>query len=191
MSMHTTRYEIHIEDRLVRDIREHRGWFTGLGLLFLVLGVAAIAFPWVAALSLELAIGALLLIGGIAQMVQTLRGPRWSGYGMSLTLAGVALIAGLLMLVFPVAGVFTLATVVMLFLLIGGTLKTAFALLVRPAVGWGWILTSGLLSLALGLLILAQFTATVPWVLGLLLGVDFIFTGIWMLMLASHAGRLG
>lgn len=191
MSTHRTHYEIRVEDRLVHDIRENRGWFFGLGILFLVLGVAAIAFPWTATLSLELAIGALLLIAGIAQLVHTLRGPRWSGYGMSLGLAALALIAGLLMLLFPVAGVITLSTLVMLFLLIAGAVKTAFALRVRPAMGWGWVLTSGLLSLALGLLILMQFATTVPWVLGLLLGIDFLFTGVWLLMLASQAGRLG
>lgn len=189
--MHTTRYEIHIEDRLVRDIIEHRRWFTGLGILFLVLGIAAIAFPWIAALSLELAIGALLIIAGAAQLVQTLSGPRWSGYGMSLGLGAVALIGGLLMLVFPVAGTITLATLVMLFLLIGGAIKTSFALLVRPAIGWGWIMISGILSLLLGLLLLVQLASTVPWMLGLLLGVDFIFTGLWMLILSSRAARLG
>lgn len=60
----------------------------------------------------------------------------------------------------------------------------------KPALGWGWLLVGGLLSLALGLLVLLQLTEAYPWFLGLLLGIDFIFSGIWMIALASRAKRL-
>ncbi len=190
MVTYSTHAEVRIEDALLDDIKSHRGWFTGLGIVFLVLGCLAIAFPWVATLSLELTIGALLVVAGIAIGVQAFSGPRWKGRAMSLGLAALALISGVLMLFFPLAGVVTLTTLVMLYFLLTGATKLWFAYQSRPAIGWGWILTSGILSLALGLLMLFQLEELLPWVLGLLLGVDFIFGGAWMLMLASRAKLL-
>lgn len=190
MVTYSTRHEVRIDNSLLYEIKNHRGWFIGLGIIFLALGVLAIAFPWVATLSLELAIGIIFVIAGIAIGVQSFFIRRWKGLAMNLGLAVLALITGLLMLFFPLAGVFTLTTLVMLYFLLTGATKTWFAVRVRPANGWGWILTSGLLSLALGVLILFQMAAFLPWILGLLLGVDFIFGGFWMLVLAAKARHL-
>ncbi|NMT65126.1 HdeD family acid-resistance protein [Marinobacter orientalis] len=188
--METRHYEVSVESNLINDIKHHTRWFKGLGIVFLVLGIAAIAFPFVATLSLEIAIGILFVIAGVAQAVQSFSVPRWGGFFLSLGLAALALIIGLLMLFYPLAGVITLTGLVAAFFLIAGTFKTAFALQVKPAIGWGLLLTGGLLSLALGLLILFQLAEAYPWILGLLLGIDFIFTGIWMIALASRAKRL-
>ncbi len=182
-----THYQLKVESHLTENIQHHTGWFTGLGIVFLLLGVAAIAFPWIATLSLEIAIGLLFIIAGVAQGVQSFSIPRWRGFLLSVALSALALILGVLMVFFPMAGAVTLTAFVAAFLLVGGVMKTAFAVQVKPAIGWGWFLASGLLSLLLGLLILLQLEETFPWVLGLLLGIDFLFTGIWMLVLATKA----
>jgi uncharacterized membrane protein HdeD (DUF308 family) len=181
---------IDMQHSLVSDIRHKSSWFLALGSLFLVLGVLAIVFPWVATLSFELVVGALFLIAGVAQTAHAFSIGRWKGFGMNLALGLLALIAGVLMLFFPVAGAVTLTTMVAVFLLVTGSIKTGFAFNARPAIGWGWILTSGLLSLALGVLILIQVAASMPWILGLLLGVDFLFSGFWILMLAIKSKQL-
>lgn len=188
--METRRYEVSVHTNLINDIKHHTRWFTGLGVVFLVLGIAAIAFPFVATMSLEIAIGILFVIAGVAQAVQSFSIPRWAGFFLSLGLSALALIVGLLMLFYPLAGVITLTTLVAAFFFVTGILKTAFAFQVKPALGWGWLLIGGLLSLALGLLVLLQLSEAYPWFLGLLLGIDFIFTGIWMIALASRAKRL-
>jgi len=188
--METKRYEVSVKTNLINDIKHHTHWFTGLGIVFLVLGFAAIAFPFVATLSMEILVGVLFVVAGIAQAVQSFSIPRWSGFFFSLGLSALALIAGLMMLFYPLAGVITLTGLVAAFFLLAGALRTAFALQIKPAIGWGLLLTGGLLSLALGLLILLQLPEAYPWILGLLLGIDFIFTGVWMITLASQARRM-
>lgn len=190
MATQSTYRHMRTQYLLIRDMKRFRGWFIALGCVFLVLGVLAIAFPWIATLSLELTIGTLFVIAGIAQTIHSFYISRWKGFAMNLMLATLALVAGGLMLFYPMAGVVTLTSLVMVYFLLTGVVKTGFALQVRPALGWGWILTSGLLSLALGVLILIQLVAFVPWILGLLLGVDFLFTGFWILLLAVKAGQL-
>lgn len=185
-----THYQMKVDSHLTENITHHTGWFTGLGIVFLLLGVAAIAFPWIATLSLEIAIGLLFIIAGVAQGVQSFSIPRWKGFLLSVALSALALILGILMVLFPLAGTVTLTAFVAAFLLVGGVMKTVFAMQVKPAVGWGWFMAGGLLSLLLGLLILLQLEETFPWVLGLLLGIDFLFTGTWMLALATQARRM-
>jgi uncharacterized membrane protein HdeD (DUF308 family) len=191
VSREINEYEIQVQNRLIVGIKENSQWFVGLGILCVVLGIAAIAFPWIAALSLSMAIGIMLIVIGVTQVFQAFAVPRWRGFGPSLLLASLALVVGGLMVFYPPAGTVTLATLVMFYLLVAGAIKVSFGWRARPALGWGWILTSGLLSLALGLLLLLQVIVTMPWVLGLLIGIDLIFSGIWLLVLNYAAKRLG
>lgn len=190
MKQSASELEVRVHDTLIRDIKHHRAWFTALGITFLLLGMAAIVFPWVATLSIDLAVGALMLVAGIAQLLHSFSVPRWRGTVLSICLSGFAIIAGTLMVFFPLAGIITLTILVMLFFLLSGIFKTIFAFQVRPAIGWGWILVSGLMSVGLGLLILIKFNEALPWVLGVLLGIDFIVTSVWMLALATSAKKI-
>lgn len=182
--------EVQAQYILTRDLEHHKRWFTGLGIVFLVLGVAAVAFPWLATLSVEMIIGALLLTGGIAQMLQSFSVPRWRGTLPGFVLAGLAIITGLLMLFFPVAGIITLTMLVTLFFLLSGTAKILFAVQIKPAMGWGWTMVSGLMSLGLALFILFKFNEALPWVLGLLVGIDLVITGFWMMALAASFKKM-
>lgn len=51
--------------------------------------------------------------------------------------------------------------------------------------GWGWIVFSGVSALALGALILAGWPGSAAKVLGLLVGLNFLTTGVSLLALAS------
>ncbi|WP_162299690.1 DUF308 domain-containing protein [Marinospirillum perlucidum] len=189
MSEPINELEVQTRDLLTSEIKNHRSWFTGLGIVFLLLGVAAVTFPWVATLSVDIILGTLLMIAGLAQIFHSFSIPRWRGTLLSLGLSGLGLLTGILMLLFPLAGVVTLTLLVTVFFLLSGTAKTFFAFRIRPAVGWGWTLVSGLSSLGLALLILFQFNEVLPWVLGLLLGIDLIISSVWMLALASSAKK--
>ena len=43
--------------------------------------------------------------------------------------------------------------------------------------GWGWQVADGLVTLALGLLVLAEWPGSGLWVIGLFVGIDLIFYG--------------
>jgi uncharacterized membrane protein HdeD (DUF308 family) len=58
--------------------------------------------------------------------------------------------------------------------------------------GWGWGLTNGLVTLLLGILILTMKFFGLLWVLGTLVGISFLFSGIDLLTFsASFHGREG
>jgi uncharacterized membrane protein HdeD (DUF308 family) len=49
---------------------------------------------------------------------------------------------------------------------------------------WGWLLSSGVIAFLLGALIILLWPAVAGWVIGLLVGIDLMLSGWWMLMLA-------
>ena len=75
--------------------------------------------------------------------------------------------------------------------LMTGVAKTMFALSLKPASGWVWVLASGLVSVALGVMILAGLPATATTILGLLLGIELISNGVLFLFVALGLRKLG
>jgi uncharacterized membrane protein HdeD (DUF308 family) len=166
-------------------LKEHRSWFVLVGIVLIVLGLAAITFPFIAAVALELLLGWIFVIGGIAEILHAFRLRRASGFFMSLLIALITLTVGVLLLVFPLSGVLTLTLVVGLFFTVGGALRIIHAFQWRPLSGWTWLLVGGLLEVLLGILVLSQVPAAAAWILGLLVGIDLAFLGTCLVALAA------
>jgi uncharacterized membrane protein HdeD (DUF308 family) len=73
--------------------------------------------------------------------------------------------------------------VAVLFLVIG-VVKILYSFSLRPISGWGWVLASGIVSLALGVMILSNFPYSAVSVLGILLAVELLSNGVLFLLLA-------
>jgi uncharacterized membrane protein HdeD (DUF308 family) len=175
------------------DIRQQRGWFVALAVLMTALGLGAIAFPLSASVAVTLLVGVVLVIAGIGQLLHALRVSRWPGFLITLLSALLSLAVGTLVLLYPLSGVLSLTLLVGTFLLVGGTLKIILAFRVRPGLSWQWLLFAGGLAVLLGVLILLQWPVAAGWVLGVLIGIDLLFSGLWMLTLtlATRDGTSG
>ena len=170
-------------------IRAHPKTFITLGVISVVLGFAALLFPFAATLAVELMLGAVLVAAGIAQVGHGVQLRAWKGWGV-LVVGGVlsALVGGLL-LFFPLTGALSLTLLLAAFFLVGGVMRAFLAARVRPQSGWGWLLASGLLSAALGVIVLTQWPQAAQWLLGLLLGVDLIFSGTFLVQIGNRARK--
>jgi uncharacterized membrane protein HdeD (DUF308 family) len=172
-------------------VRQQRGTILAIGIFTILAGVAAIIVPRLATLAVELMIGVILVISGILQgmyawQIRTHREWLWKGLGALLACA-----VGLWLLVFPLQGVLTLTLLVGLFFLLNGGMTIMLALHMRSWSGWGWILTSGLVSLLLGFLVFLLWPEGAGWVLGILIGIDLIMSGWWLLALAGGKENRG
>ena len=113
----------------------------------------------------------------------------WRGFLLELLSAVLYLGVGILLLVNPLEGALALTIVLAAFLVVEGIFKIIMAMRVRDHDGWGWLLASGILSVTLGVLIWAQWPASGLWVIGLLVGIQLLFTGWSLVMLALAARR--
>jgi uncharacterized membrane protein HdeD (DUF308 family) len=142
----------------------------------------------VATIAVQVMLGWLLVISGIGEAIHAFMAQGWRGFLLELLSAVLYLGVGVLLLVNPLEGALALTFVVAVFLLVEGIFKIITALRVRDHRGWGWLLASGIVSVILGVLIWAQWPASGLWVIGLLVGIQLLFTG-WSLVMLALAAR--
>jgi uncharacterized membrane protein HdeD (DUF308 family) len=162
----------------------HWGWFLAFGIVLIGLGVAAVSAPLVATLTAELLFGWLLVLSGIAHGFHAFKARNWKGSLLQILLGVFSSAVGVMLLIYPLRGVLTLTLVLATFFLAEGAAKIMMAVQLRSTPKWGWLLVSGLLALLLGVLIWVEFPSTAAWVLGVLLGIDLLFSGVVLVMLA-------
>ncbi len=164
----------HFHDRL-RRISPRLFW---LGLLLTLLGLAAIAFPEFGTLAATLLTGWTLLIAGVLIFISSFwlhgTGPFFAANLFGL-LSGAA---GVFLLFNPLAGAVALTLILGIMFMFQGAAELVFALEARPSKGWGGMLASGLASIVLAIIIVSGWPGISAVALGILLGINFLTTGI-------------
>jgi len=178
-----------LQQAVASAIHEHWKLFLIEGIVLGLLGVAAIAVPWIATLAFTLVLGWLFLISGIVGLVTTFWMRGAPGFWWSLFSAIVAIAAGLILLTSPVSGALSLTFVLIAFFVIEGIVTIMYAFEHRNQLSgrWGWMLASGIVDLILAGIIFAGLPGTAAWALGLLVGINLVFGGTAMVGMALAA----
>ncbi len=160
------------------------------GILMLICGFLAITLPLASGIGVAIVIGWLLLISGVWHLLFGFRsGSGIGGFLWQLLLAIVYGAAGLMVLLYPLAGLAWLTLVLATFLLIEAALEFVLYFNIRRRVNAGWVLFDAIITLLLGILIWARWPFSSVWAIGTLIGVSLIFSGISRLMLSSAVSR--
>jgi uncharacterized membrane protein HdeD (DUF308 family) len=158
------------------EIHHSWGWFVALGVALLVIGSVCILGEVTATLATVLAFGWLLLVAGVFALMQAFRTRTWSGFFLCLLSALLRGFTGYLLIRYPLAGELSLTLILASFFIVGGTFRAVGAgALQFPR--WGWTAVSGIVSVALGVMLLMQLPVSSLWFIGLAIGIDFIFDG--------------
>ena len=165
------------------------------GVLMLVLGVLALVFPFMASVWVTTVVAVAFLVGGIVGWINNLMRAkqlsRWLTFwrlvvSTVFVVAGVSMIqqlgAGPAGVVVPVA---SLSLAIGIVFLVEGAVASVVSLAHRDINGWGWGLLNGLITLILGGLILSLPAASLLSVLGILVGISFLFSGIDLLSFSA------
>lgn len=172
-----------MDTEAIRDIKQTSSWLTGLGALMILLGIAAIVEPLVATIAIVRILSWTLLAAGIVRVVHAIQSRRQPGFWPKLLAGVLYLIAGILLLSNLFDAKLGLTLAFGWVILAQGILEVIAAFQVRPAPNWGVMLSSGVVVLILGILILYRWPSNAIWVLGFFTGASFLCTGIWMIML--------
>ncbi|HEU0060204.1 MAG TPA: HdeD family acid-resistance protein [Hyphomicrobiaceae bacterium] len=171
-----------------QQVAAHWGWFLALGLVLVVAGIAAIAFPLLSTVAVKIALGWVFLVGGIVMIVHAFSASHWHGLIWEVLLGALYAVAGAYLAFFPLTGIITLTILLAAMFIVEGGLEISLALRVRPHEGWGWLLVSGIVAVAVGLLIALGLPSSAAWAIGLLAGINLISTG-WGFLFLALAGR--
>ncbi|KAB2939991.1 MAG: HdeD family acid-resistance protein [Hyphomicrobium sp.] len=164
------------------------GWFLALGIVLIIAGLAAIAFPLVSTIAAKVMLGWLFLIGGVMMIIHAFQAPGWQGFLWELLIGILYAVAGGYLAFFPLTGLLTLAILLAMLFIAEGVFEVIMAVRVRPHEGWIWLLLSGIAALAVGVIIAMGLPESAVWALGLLVGINLLFSG-WSYVFLALAGR--
>jgi uncharacterized membrane protein HdeD (DUF308 family) len=173
-------------------------WPVVRGVLAIILGIVAIAWPDITAAAIIWVIGIFAVVDGIVEIVEGIR-RRGTGNGTAVlvTMGVLSLAVGILLLVWPGKTAIVLTWIVGFWAVVYGLFQTVASLELRkvPGSGWGWGVFAGLLGLVFGLLVLFNVNAglvSIVWILAvfaILWGVMLIAFGFQIRSLGRQAGQ--
>jgi uncharacterized membrane protein HdeD (DUF308 family) len=133
--------------------------------------------------------GWLLLMVGLFRAVTIYRAHGAPGRGASLLLSILIALLGLVLLIDPSRGAVTLTYVLIAYFIAhaAGSFSIAWAL--RSHTGrWIWLALGGLIDLFLAALVISSLSKNeAPWLLGLYVGINLLFTGSALISAAIGA----
>ncbi len=165
------------------DLVQYWGWFLAFGIGLLALGVIAVARAVTATVVSMLFFGWLLVLASLIEIIQAIMVGHWAGFFQHLLGAILFGVVGLMMVRRPVVTAEVLTIFMAVFFLVGGLFELVGAAAIGLP-GWGWQVADGVITFALGLLVLAEWPASGLWVIGLFIGIDLIFYGAAWIALA-------
>jgi len=174
---------------LATSMLAHWKLFLIEGTILVILGLAAIMLPLIATIAIDILVGWIFLLSGVVGLLATFRMRSAPGFWWSLLSGILGVVAGMVLLRWPLSGAFSLTLVLTLFLAIEGIVSIMFALEHKRELSgrWGMMLFSGVVDLILAAMIYAGLPGTAAWAIGLLVGINMVFGGSALIAMALHA----
>jgi uncharacterized membrane protein HdeD (DUF308 family) len=171
-------------------VKKSLGWCIALSVLMIVAGLLAIVMPPVAGIAVTILVGWLLVFSGLAHFVYAWH-TRSTGSIIWEILVGIAYVfVGGYVLYHPLLGMASLTLALAIYLFAESVLEFIMAVRLRPQPGTGWLFVDGFITLILAIMIWRTWPSSTAWVLGTLVGISMLFSGIPRLMISLAARKL-
>src|SRR6266404_1761511 len=171
-------------------VKKSVGWSIGLSVLMILAGFLAIAVPQAAGIAVNLLVAWLVVFSGAAHLVFAWHTRTTGGILWELLLGILYICVGAYLLLRPVAGLASLTLALAIYLFAEGVLELILSFRLRPMPGSRWLLFDGIITLILAVMIWRTWPSSTEWVIGTLVGISMLFSGISRLMLSLAARSL-
>jgi len=169
------------------DVKKRVNGSLWIGAILIILGIVGIVIPSASTIVVETWVALMLVSGGAAKGVYAFQNRERGGFIWQLLLSTLYIATGVMLFFYPLTGVLTLTLLLGSFLLSEGVFELILAFRLRPQQNWTWVLVDGIVTLVLGGLIWFQWPFNAPWLIGTLVGVSVLSTGISRVMLSLNA----
>jgi uncharacterized membrane protein HdeD (DUF308 family) len=166
------------------EIRRATGWSIVVAIAAIICGAFAIIEPLWGAIAAAVAFGVVAIVAGVLELGYAWRTRKDHG-AVWRFLSGIAyLVAGIWVLAQPGVGIVALSLALGAMLVVRGISLLFVTYDLRSTHVWGWYLFDGLVSLALGALVLAAWPTRSVLYLGLFFGAGLVING-WQRFMVS------
>ena len=159
-------------------LRAKWGWIVALGIVYLVAGMIALGSVVAATAASVLVVGVMMFVAGVFEVINAFQVKTWGRFIFWLLLGVLYMVAGFLAWDNPFLTAIWLTLFLGAALVASGLMRIFLAFNMKHGSPWVWVVVSGLITLALGAIILAHWPFSAVYTLGIFLGVDLVFAGV-------------
>jgi uncharacterized membrane protein HdeD (DUF308 family) len=167
----------------LETLRRYSLFMLVVGVLLILVGVAAMSSWFIATLATVYFVGTFLLVGGVMEIVNAFWAHSWRGFWIHQLFGILYLVIGLFLVRRPDKGAEFFTLMIAAAFVVGGLFRIVTALSHRFH-GWVWVLLNGIITLVLGIMIWQDWPESAMWVIGLFVGIDMVFAGMSWVMTA-------
>jgi|SRR5689334_11119008 uncharacterized membrane protein HdeD (DUF308 family) len=161
----------------VAPLRAKWGWIVALGVVYVIVGFIALGSVAMATVASVFVVGVMMIIAGVAELFNAFQIKSWGKFLIWALLGVLYIVAGFLTFENPLFAAVLLTLLLGAALVASGIVRIFLAFNMKREMPWMLVAFSGLITLLLGLLILARWPVNSVYILGLFLAIDLIMAG--------------
>jgi uncharacterized membrane protein HdeD (DUF308 family) len=161
----------------VAPLRAKWGWIVALGAVYVVAGFIALGSIVMATVASVLIVGVMMIVAGVAELINAFQIKTWGKFLIWALLGVLYIVAGFVTFENPLFAAVLLTLLLGASLVASGVVRLFLAFNMKRETPWIWVALSAVITLLLGLLILARWPINSVYILGLFLGIDLIMAG--------------
>jgi uncharacterized membrane protein HdeD (DUF308 family) len=169
-------------------LRAKWGWILALGIVYVIAGLVALGSVVMATVASVLIVGVMMIVAGVAEIINAFQCKGWGRFLVWVLLGALYIVAGFITFENPLFAAAILTLLLGASLVASGIVRIILAFSMKREQPWIWVLLSSIVTLVLGLMIVAHWPLSSVYILGIFLGIDLVMAGAsWIgLSLALH-----
>jgi uncharacterized membrane protein HdeD (DUF308 family) len=158
-------------------LRAKSGWIIALGVIYVLAGVIALGSVVMATIASVFIVGVMMIVAGVAEVFNAFQIKSWGKFLLWGLLGVLYIVAGFVTFENPLLAAALLTLFLGASLAASGVMRIILAFSMQRETPWIAVAISGVITLLLGLLILAHWPVSSLYILGLFLGIDLVIAG--------------
>src|SRR5579871_3446596 len=161
----------------IAPLRAKWGWIVGLGVVYIITGFVALGSVVMATVASVFVVGVIIIVAGVAEIINAFQLKSWGKFLIWALLGVLYIVAGFVAFENPLLAAAVLTLTLGMALIASGLVRIFLAFSLKRERSWIWLLLSSLVTMLLGVLILAHWPINSVYVLGIFLGLDLVTAG--------------
>lgn len=169
----------------IQSVSADRALLTAMGILSIMFGIAGLYLSIAMSVASMIIFGVFIVIVGFTVLFDAFSAPKWSGKPLSLLLALLYIVAGMIIASDPLVSAMWFTLLMSSFFIVVGIFRILTGLRAKAEVnGTGWLVFAGLVDILLGVLLYEHWPVSGLIAIGIFVSVDLIAQGAHSIALA-------